>query len=327
MVYGTIGRPMAASLIGVLLCTACAPVPNLGERPKPISAAPLVQGIQAEEIDRIGWPDSNWWQAYDDPQLSQLIEEGLSSSPTLDEAAARVRRAQAVAEQAGSRMLPNVNATAQAGELRQSQNLGLPPGATPEGWNDVGSASVGLDYDLDLWGRNRALLRGAMSEAEAAQADRAAARLALSTGIASAYAELLRLGAVRDAAETNLRIRSDSTKLIDARRAQGLENDAALQRELAGRATAAAEVAAVDEQIELTRNQLAALIGAGPARGQQIILPHAPQLTAKDCRETSVWRSSAGDPTWSPRACGRTQPRHGSRSPRPISIPTFTCRP
>jgi len=270
-----------AALALLLLTSACASVPDLGERPSVREAQPLVSGIAAPiTAAAVGWPDSRWWESYGDPQLTALIEEALASSPTLDEAAARVRRAEAIAQQSRSRTLPSVDASAQAGVTQQSDNLGAPAGAGPQGVNDTASVSLGLSFDLDLWGRNRATLRAAMSDAEAARADAAAARLAISTGVASTYGELLRLGSLREAAETNLRIRTDSERLIEARRAQGLENGAASARSEAGRAGAAAELAAIDEQIELARNQMAALIGAGPARGQAVALPDDVRLRA-----------------------------------------------
>lgn len=278
-------RSARAPLLALLLCSACASVPDLGEMPHVRDAAPLTEGLvstdrlvlPAVEAGQL-WPDADWWQGYRDPQLSQLIAEGLASSPSLEEAAARVRRAEAIAQQAGAPLLPTIEGSAQGGALRLSENLGVAPGALPEGWNDGASASIGLSYDLDLWGRNRATLRAAMSDADAARADAAAVRLTLSTGIASTYAELVRLHALKEAAETDLRIRSDGARLIEARRTAGLENDAAVARSQAGRSSAAAGLAAVEEQIELARNQLAALLGAGPARGQGVALPGLPQL-------------------------------------------------
>jgi len=272
-------RASRAALLALLLCSACASVPDLGELPRPRDAAPLTEGLTLPAVSAAElWPETSWWQAYGDDQLTQLITEALASSPSLEEAAARVRRAEAVAQQAGSRLLPSVEGNAQGGAVRQSENLGLPQGATPEGWNDTATLSIGLSFDLDLWGRNRATLRAAMSDTDAARAEAATVRLALSTGVASTYAELVRLHALKDAAETNLRIRSDSARLIQARRTAGLENDAAVARSDAGRSSASAEVAAIDEQIELARNQLAALLGAGPARGQAIELPGEPRL-------------------------------------------------
>jgi len=39
------------------------------------------------------WPGRDWWTAYADPQLDQLIREGLRDSPSLKIAAARTRSA------------------------------------------------------------------------------------------------------------------------------------------------------------------------------------------------------------------------------------------
>ena len=284
-------RRRHAAFAVCLLCSACAHVPNLGERPQPRSAQPLVEGLQRSSLTSVQmqpsslsavqvWPDARWWESYGDPQLTQLIDEALAASPTLEEAAARVRRAEAIAQQAGSRLLPSVDAVASGGGVRQSENMGMPQGVGPQGWHDTASAALSLSFDLDLWGRNRATLRAAMSDADAARADAAAVRLALSTGIASTYGELIRLRALRDAAETNLRIRTDTARLIQARQAQGLENGAATARTESAQSSAAAELAGIDEQIEINRNQLAALAGSGPARGQAIALPSAPQLRA-----------------------------------------------
>lgn len=200
----------------------------------------------------------------------------------MDEAAARVRRAEASAQQAGSRLRPEISANASLGASQQSTgSIDLPNGIEiPHRWNDNAQASLSLSYDLDLWGRNRATLRAAMSDADAARADAAQARLTLSTGIASAYGDLARLAALRGASETYLRIRGETLRLLQARQAQGLENRAAVMRAEAGRASAASDLAALDEQIELTRNRIAALVGGGPARGQAIALPANAHLSA-----------------------------------------------
>src|ERR1700722_12582681 len=43
------------------------------------------------------WPNKDWWVGYGDPQLSSLIEEALKTNPSLDEAQARAKQAQAAA--------------------------------------------------------------------------------------------------------------------------------------------------------------------------------------------------------------------------------------
>jgi len=270
----------ATIFVPLLLATSgCLSVPDLGPRPEPRPMSAIPGAHVAAPAGQ--WPADHWWAAYDDAQLTGLIDEALASSPTMDEAAARVRRARANVQQSHARQLPSLDLTASGGAVQQSENAtSLPAGLVPHDWNDSGQIALGLSFDLDLWGRNRAAMRAALSDADAAAADAAGVRLMLSTAIAASYAELARHAAVRVTNETYLRIRGDTLRLMRARQAQGLENQAAVDRAEAGRASAAADLAATDEQIALNRNQIAALLGAGPERGHAIALPRAARLQA-----------------------------------------------
>jgi NodT family efflux transporter outer membrane factor (OMF) lipoprotein len=264
----------APLLVPLLLSSACLSVPDLGPRPEPRAPETFAATFDAPSAD---WPADRWWESYGDPQLATLIGEGLAGSPTMAVAEARVRRAMANAQQAGAALQPSIDATASGGALQVSENLGLP---VAQGWEDYGQVALGMTFDLDLWGRNRANLRAALSDTDAARADAAYARLTLSTAIAASYADLARLAALRDTANTNLRIREDTLRMMREREAQGLENRAVVARAESNRAAAAAELAAVDEQIELVRNAIAALVGQGPDRGRTISLPATARLDA-----------------------------------------------
>ena len=252
--------------------SACASVPHLGPAPQPKAPAAYAAS-QSFAAPATEWPSDRWWATYGDPQLDKLINEALAGAPDLAKARARVRQAEAFRETAASTLGPHLAAVASVAEVKQSYNNGVPKAAVPHGWNDAGLAGLSLDWQLDLFGKNRALLATATSEADAARADEAQARLMLSTAVAAAYADLTRLYADRDAADEALRVRADSEALISARCVQGLETQAALERAHAGRAEAEAELAALDEAIGLERNAIAALLGQGPDRGLQIAQP------------------------------------------------------
>ncbi|MCY1669677.1 efflux transporter outer membrane subunit [Novosphingobium sp. SL115] len=134
-------------------------------------------------------------------------------------------------------------------------------------------ATVRLDWELDFFGRNRAALAAARSEAEAASAEAAAARLAVSAGIASAYADLAGLHAEQDAAERAVTVRRRTLELMERRRQRGLENTGAIERARSALATAEGERAALGESLTLTRHRIAVLLGAGPDRGLTINRP------------------------------------------------------
>ena len=254
------------------LLTGCAAVPDLG--PAPVPAAPESLGSTASFADARGeWPTEGWWRGFGDAQLNSLIEEGLAGSTDVAIAAARVRAADAMARQARAALAPRVGVEGSAGGAQQSKNMGIPPAFVPDGIQDTGHVAATFSFDLDLWGRNRAALAAATSEAEAARVDEAQARLMLTTGIASAYADLAGYHAALDVANEAERIRGASAALSAARARAEIENRAAERQAESRAASARADIAALDEAIVATRNRLAALVGAGPDRGLSIVRP------------------------------------------------------
>jgi NodT family efflux transporter outer membrane factor (OMF) lipoprotein len=219
------------------------------------------------------WPDANWWQAYGDAQLSALIEEAVAHSPTLAEAQARLHTAEGYARTARSALLPSASLSGSAGELKESYNNGIPAEFVPHGWNDTGAAQANLSYDLDLFGRNHATLVAATSERAASAIEARAARLALATQVAAAYADLGRYAALRDVAASALTVRQETAALVAKRVLNGLDTRAEQRQAEAAVPVARADLAAADQTLTLTRNRLAALLGAGPDRAATIAPP------------------------------------------------------
>ena len=265
-------RTIFLSSAALSLLAGCASVPDLGPKPVPAAAGSLESGAtfagsQGE------WPAEGWWQGLGDAQLDTLIAEGLKGSPDVAIAAARVRAAEAMAQQAGAALLPRVGAEASAGGVQQSKNMGIPPAFVPDGIQDTGHIAATFAFDLDLWGRNRAALAAATSEAEAARVDAAQARLMLTTGIAAAYADLAGYYQALDTANEAVRVRTASADLSGERARAGIENQASQRQAESRAASARADVVALEEAIATTRNRLAALVGAGPDRGLSIARP------------------------------------------------------
>ena len=219
------------------------------------------------------WPVERWWTAYGDPQLDALIDEALAGAPDLAVAAARVQRAEAVTEVVASADQLQLGASAAITEEKLSYNYLVPRSPRTEGWNDYGRATLDLRWTLDFWGRNRAALAAATSELEAGRAELAQARLMLAAGVAAQYAELGRLHASRDTAIRSLELRRKTAALFAQRYANGLDTRGGVSEAEARRAGAEGALLALDEQIALQRNRIAALLGAGPDRGLLIGAP------------------------------------------------------
>lgn len=252
----------------------CAQIPSLGVTPaiKPVTSMASEKSFAAPSV---AWPGDHWWEAYRDPQLSALVDEALRDSPNLELAQARLRMAGAAVQGANAPLLPTVSANASVAETKQSYNYLMPRAAVPQGWNDYGQATLNLNWELDFWGKNHSALAAAISEQRAAEAEVAQTRLILSTSVASAYAELVHLYAVRDSADASLTLRTETVALFRQRYENGMENLASVRQVEARMAASEAELLGVDERIALLKNGIASLLGAGPDRGLAINRPTA----------------------------------------------------
>lgn len=256
-------KPLLAAVITSASLGGCATVPDLGTRPATASPNQL-KAERALAGTQDSWPGAGWWRRYGDPQLSRLIEDALAQSPDVAAAAARVRQAEALAQQAGATTLPSLGLEASAGGTKLSYNNGPPRQFLPQGIRDTGRLAGTFNFDLDLWGRNRAALAAATTEARAAAVDAEQAALLLSTAIASAYADLAALHGARDVAAQAVQVRAATADLTARRVVNGLDTRGEQRQAESLIPAARAETAALDEAIALTRNRLAALAGQGP---------------------------------------------------------------
>jgi NodT family efflux transporter outer membrane factor (OMF) lipoprotein len=269
-------RGGAIALAGLCL-SACAALPPAqpARQATSVSAYEATQALAAPAAE---WPADRWWTRYGDAQLDGLMDEALARSPTLAQAQARLGRAQATTAAARAELAPMITGTANAQEAKQTYNYLFPKAYLPKGYQDYGLATLDFSWELDFWGRYRAAIAAAASQARASEADAAEARLVLTTQIASTYATLAQLYQDRDVTAQAVKVREQTSQLVSQRVANGLDTQAELKQAQAGAPATEAEVAALDEQIALTRNALAALLGEGPDRGLRIERPAGPRL-------------------------------------------------
>jgi NodT family efflux transporter outer membrane factor (OMF) lipoprotein len=254
------------------LTSGCAQIPRL-DPPPAMRKIDDFGSSNSFAASVAAWPGDQWWRAYGDPQLDSLIEEALHNAPELDLAQARLQAAAAQVQGAGATRLPEVTASAEIAEAKQSYDFLVPRQALPKGWNGYGAATLNMSYELDFWGKNRAALAAAVSEQRAAEVEIAQTRLILSTSVASAYAGLLHLYTLGDNATDTLALRMQTVALFRQRHQFGLETLASVRQVEARQAAAKGDLLAIDERVGLQSNAIAALLGAGPDRGLEITRP------------------------------------------------------
>ena len=198
---------------------------------------------------------SPWWLAFDDPALHRLIREALARNNDLAQAALKVRRAQLVAGQAASDQLPSVSLQGSASTSRP-----LEGGDSSR----AHSASLGVSWEADLWGRVAALRSAADWEAQASEEDRLAAALSLVGTTARLHWQVAYLNQRVEASEQSIGYARRTLELVQAQKGQGAVSG--LEVAQATQSLAAQEAAHTQFLLQRTqaRNALAILLDGPP---------------------------------------------------------------
>lgn len=104
----TLSKRALAGLPLVIALAGCAPSHDTG---KPLQQQTPASHVATELPAAVknGWPQSNWWQDYHDPQLNSLIQRALANAPDMQIAEQRIRLAEAQARMSQSSLGPNLD--------------------------------------------------------------------------------------------------------------------------------------------------------------------------------------------------------------------------
>ena len=256
-------KPLLPLLL-VALLSGCAAI-NPGE-PSLSQTDATALGLQDTAIV---WPTEQWWQRYQDPQLNQLIEQALTGNPSLDAAQARVNLANAAVGSARAVRLPHVDAGYQLNRQRFSENYIYPP---PFGGSMQTDTSLRLDigFDLDLWGKNRARYEAALSRQQAAQANAQMARNTLISAVAQSYFNLQNALTQQQVLSQLVDQLENVLSITRQRVTAGLDTEVEVNQADSAVSAARVQLSQAATNAHLLRHQIAALLGAGPQRGQDI---------------------------------------------------------
>lgn len=245
----------AAGAVLALALTACA-VPGPAHTPLAATSAQSL-GLGAQPSAPVA---AQWWLAWGDPQLNDLMARALDGHPGLALARARVERALALAGARAAVAQPQVTLGLDLTAQRYTEN-GMVPASVAGDIRSTGNLRAGLGWTPDLFGQLALDQASALGQARAAQADAALAGTGLTAQIGRGYVALARLLAQRDLALAVLERHNRMVDLVRSRVDAGLDSQLALTQARAARLEAAAQQELIDEQVGLVRRQLALLAG------------------------------------------------------------------
>jgi outer membrane protein, multidrug efflux system len=254
-----LARPNAIALFCVFaLLSGCAIGPNYK---RPVIDSPAnFRSDTASGTNSFG--DLEWWTVYHDPILKSLIREAFTNNYDLLIATARVEQERALAAQARSQFVPNLE---YSGTVSQGRNA-LFGSAFPNNGATAGSALTSLNtfWELDLWGRIRRLNEAARARLLASEYARGGVVLTLLSDVASDYLRLLELDRELEIDARTTNSFADSLNIFRQRMEGGTGSALETSRAQAALADARSATPFVLEQIALTENELCILLGRNP---------------------------------------------------------------
>ena len=255
----------------------CAVGPNY-KRP-PVDSPASFRGDNAPTNASLA--DLDWWQVYQDDILQTLIREALTNNYDLRIAMTRVEQARAVAMQARSQFVPNVD---YSGSVDQGRN-DLFGSAYPYNGTTTSSAVATLNafWEVDLWGRVRRLNESARAQLLASEEARRGVRLSLLSEVATDYLRLLELDQEMDIARDTTNSFGDSLKIFTQRMEGGTASDLEASRAEAALDDAASAIPSILNQISVIENELSILLGRIPGpinRGESSSMALPPEVPA-----------------------------------------------
>lgn len=210
------------------------------------------------------WPSADWWHGFGSEKLDELIAEAQRSNDDLAVAIARVQEADAQARIAGAPLLPSLDFTADATRQRgpiSGAGAGVGTGrATFNTFNPALAAS----YELDFWGKNRALRASARATAIASHYDKETVALTVVSSVATSYFQALEFRDRLDVARQNLVNGQKVLRGLQLQQTAGIATALDVAQQETTVALLDAAIPPLQEQFRQIVNALAVLIGKTP---------------------------------------------------------------
>jgi len=255
------------------LLSSCTVGPDYGRPPVETPAAYRFSQATAQAV-----ADTGWWQGFDDPVLSSLVDEALRNNLDVQIAAARVDAFLGAYVTTRSALFPQVAISpafpVQAARQRGSR-ISTPqvvPGSVSTEYSTY-QAGLTASWEIDLWGKVRRRTEAARADVWANEEARRGIVLSVAANAAAGYVALRDLDRRLQIAHETERSRFDSLELFRKRFAGGVISQLELAQVTSEYEAAVAAIPNYEAQIARQETALSLLLGRNPgaiARGKAI---------------------------------------------------------
>ncbi|WP_437882080.1 efflux transporter outer membrane subunit [Pseudomonas sp. LRF_L74] len=281
-------RPLALmlALMLAMLLAGCAVGPDY-QRPESASAAEFKQaaGWKSAEPADLGLR-SNWWELYGDAELNGLVELLNSSNQSVAGSEAQFRQARALARGARAAFFPTLSldsSVSRSGQGTGESSVRLSDGSTISSSGSGGisksyNASLGVSWELDIWGKLRRQLESDDASLQASAADLAAMRLSQQSELVQSYLQLRVLDEQGRLLEATVEAYRRAYRIAENQYKAGIVPRSDISQALTQLRSTEAEAVDLQYQRAQLEHAIAVLVGVAPSTFSLATVSNIPAL-------------------------------------------------
>jgi NodT family efflux transporter outer membrane factor (OMF) lipoprotein len=252
---------LAVSMLCASILVGCseAPVYKTPTIPEPAAYKGTTAIWQpAQPADNL--PRGDWWKAYRDPSLDDMVVLLDAANTDLAVAVAHFDEANAYAAVARASYFPTVSAGTYVTRNEQSDTRALRSSTQPNVYGD-NSIALMANYEVDLWGRVRNQVEAGKAGAQAAAADLESIHLSLRAELVNDYLDLRMLDAQSKLLSDEIDAYAKALELTQNRFRGGIDSALDVSRAKVQHETAKAKFSDIAASRALYEHAIATLVG------------------------------------------------------------------
>lgn len=257
---------LLASLFFLVSCLSCIQEQHSTSLMTPPSLDWTVQkNIESGYFTVGDWPQDNWWDVFSSPQLNNLIQEALLANPSIHAIRQKVELANQTVILARSKLFPWVSLDAvydweylSKNGLYRALNPKIPLNA------NLYDLKLTLNYEVDLWGKNKEMFQAAIGRQLAEEAEDAQLKLIVTTEVAQAFITVKFNQLRKDYISQLATIRKDIYELQDLLHAKSLLSKLLVYSSEENYYDVQKMLWSIEEELAISKHLLNILVGRGP---------------------------------------------------------------
>lgn len=247
-------------LLGLGLLSGCAAVgPDYVRPPVEMPANWRIEYGQAVEL-----ANSRWWEQFGDPVLNRLVEAGLRENLDLLLATTRLDQYAGQLRSSRSQAYPQLSYGGSAGSNRTTEHGFSPLADSVSPWYGMYQASLGAEWQIDLFGKLRRQNEAAAARLLASEQGRRAVVLSVVSSITTNYISLRALDRQLEIARATATNYGETLELFRQRYEGGVISELELFQIDSQYQEALASIPALEAQVAVQEHLLALLLGRAP---------------------------------------------------------------